>query len=248
MAAPQVNFVQLAGALFAVCLGSAVLLATVNSATKPIIEAKAKEKKAASRKGVLPTETARVDADEKSFLVNFSSDWAQNSSALAGIFSDSQEKDKAARVFRGYNAEDQVTGYVFSCQLPDGYSGAIDFLVGVNYDKDEGHFVVSGSTILKHAETPGLGANIEHISYSEKKAAKKEGRVPVPGFLQQYVNKSAQQMVLKKTDPKNGTLDALTAATITSKAYTQAMERVLAFCNRNTSLLLQGGNSDGKAE
>lgn len=238
MAGPNVNFVQLSGALFAVCLGSAALLATVNSATKPMIEKTAREKKAASRKGVLPPGTVKVDGDGEQFSVAFAQDMARHPDAVAGIFSDSQEASESLQVFRGYSEDGDVTGYVFSCQLPDGYSGTIDFLIGVEYESENSEFKVAGSTILSHAETPGLGANIVHISYSEKKAAAEEDRLPIPGFLKQFMGKTDEDMVLTKVDPKNGKLDALTAATITSKAYTQAVRRVLEFCNRNQQKFL----------
>lgn len=251
MAGPNVNFVQLSGALFAVCLGSAALLATVNSATKPIIDKTAQEKKAASRKGVLPRGTARVDGDGQQFSVSLKDGLARYGEDVAAVFSDAQEASEKLDVFRGYDEKDAVTGYVFSCQLPDGYSGTIDFLIGVQYDEAASEFQVAGSTILTHAETPGLGANIEHVSYTEKKEAKAEGRLPIPGFLKQFMGKTGAEMVLKKDDPKNGTLDALTAATITSKAYAKAVRRVLEFCNRNQSQFLdpvQASAPDADAE
>lgn len=237
MAGPQVDFARLAGVLFGVTLCSAMGLAIINGMTKPRIDAIAKEKAILSRKGVLPKGTASVDDEAASFLVDLGPDWGQNAGDLQGILNSGQEAARKIRVFRGYDEAKEVTGYALSCELPDGYSGKIGFMVGMSYDQDAEEFKVSGSSILSHAETPGLGANIVHLSYSEKQAAKAEGRPPVPGYLQQYVGKGIEEVRLKKEDPP-GPLDALTAATITSKAYTQAVRRVLAMANRNTDAFL----------
>ena len=237
MAGPQIDPIRLAGVLFMVCLTAAATLSVVNSGTKPRIDAIAAKKAIAARKGVLPANTADVDTGEKAFLVDLSKGFADHQGDLVGILSDAQEKAKQVQVFRGYDAEGNVAGYALSCELPDGYSGVIKFMVGVRYDAEAGEFRVAGSTILEHAETPGLGANISFVTYAEKVLAGEEDRPPVPEFLGQFRDRVSGTIRLKKEDPP-GELDALTAATITSKAYAVAIRRVLGMCNRNVDQFL----------
>jgi RnfABCDGE-type electron transport complex G subunit len=237
MAGPQIDPGRLAGVLFGVCFAAASTLAVVNAQTKPRIDAIAAQKAIAARKGVLPAGTAEVDTQEKAFFVDLSRGLGDQGAELTGILSDKQEKSQQVQVYRGYAEDGSVSGYALSCELPDGYSGVIKFMVGVRYDPEVEAFRVAGSTILEHAETPGLGANIDFVTYSEKVAAVEEARPPVPGFLGQFVDRVSETIRLKKEDPP-GELDALTAATITSKAYAIAIRRVLGLCNRNTDQFL----------
>lgn len=95
-----------------------------------------------------------------------------------------------------------------------GYGGTLSLLVGVS---PEGR--VLGYSILSHKETPGLG----------DKAAK-------PAFTKQFKGLGLDKLRLKKDSPE-GAVDALTAATITSRAVTlgvrEAVERALALRARD---------------
>lgn len=84
---------------------------------------------------------------------------------------------------------------------PSGFGGAISMVVGVNSDG-----TVSGVSIIKMSETSGLGAN-----------ATKES------FRSQYVGLSGTLAVTKD----GGTIDALTGATITSRAVTKGVNSAL---------------------
>jgi len=77
-----------------------------------------------------------------------------------------------------------------------GYSGPIRMLVGIT---EAG--VIEGVSVLSQAETPGLGARIVEI----KKGSSR------PWFLKQFIGKNATTVSLDE-------IDAITAATITSKA------------------------------
>lgn len=84
---------------------------------------------------------------------------------------------------------------------PRGYGGPIQLLVGIDQKEK-----VSGLKILSQAETPGLGSN----------AVK-------PEFLRQFIGKSTQD----KLEPKQD-IDAITGATITSRAICQGVKKALA--------------------
>ena len=81
-----------------------------------------------------------------------------------------------------------------------GYGGDITLLTGV--DKD---YKVTGVALLSHAETAGLGAN----------ADKDE-------FKNQYIGKGENIGVVKNS-PKENDIVAISGATITSKAVTNAV-------------------------
>lgn len=97
-------------------------------------------------------------------------------------------------------------GYVIQV-APSGFGGTIDMMVGVSKDG-----VCTGVSIISMSETAGLGAN----------AAKAD-------FRAQFVGLSGTVSVTKD----GGTIDALTGATITSRAVsngvTAALEAVQQF-------------------
>ncbi len=92
-------------------------------------------------------------------------------------------------------------GYVVEV-TPSGFGGTIDMVVGVAADG-----TVSGVSIISMSETSGLGAN-----------ASKES------FRSQFVGKSGTLAVSKD----GGEIDALTGATITSRAVTSGVNSALA--------------------
>jgi electron transport complex protein RnfG len=86
-----------------------------------------------------------------------------------------------------------------------GYSGPIQGLVGL-----DAAGAVSGVRVLVQTETPGLGA-----------------KIITPAFLDQYRGKKVEEVALKKDDPA-GKIDAITAATISSRALTKAVRQAVA--------------------
>jgi len=81
-----------------------------------------------------------------------------------------------------------------------GYGGPIGMMMGLD---TEGK--VTGVRVLRQTETAGLGA-----------------KVGSENFLGQFVGKSSAELWLR-VDSSQGTIDALTAATITSRAATNAL-------------------------
>ena len=84
---------------------------------------------------------------------------------------------------------------------PHGFVGDIRLMVGVNSNGS-----VTGVSILDHRETIGLGAD-----------------ATAPTFLNQYIGKSGSITVNKGTNA----IQAVTGATITSKAVTQGINTAL---------------------
>jgi electron transport complex protein RnfG len=88
-----------------------------------------------------------------------------------------------------------------------GYGGYMRIIVGI----DTGG-MIKGVRILEHQETPGLGSKI-----SETRPGEKE-----PYFLRQFKGKQARTVAIKKD------VDAITGATISSKAVTDAVNKTVA--------------------
>lgn len=102
------------------------------------------------------------------------------------------------KVYIGKNDKSSV-GYIVR-MAPNGYGGPIKLLIAL--DKD---YQVKGISILEHSETPGFGANAEKASFKD-----------------QFINLSLPISVTK-TEPKENEIQAITGATITSEAITNAV-------------------------
>lgn len=102
------------------------------------------------------------------------------------------------------DAGGNVIGRVYTADAK-GYGGTLRVMVGIDADG-----CVTGVEILAHSETPGLGAN------STK-----------PAFKSRFVGKSGTLLV-SKTSNDGENVQAITAATITSKAVTSAVNAALA--------------------
>ncbi len=105
----------------------------------------------------------------------------------------------------------EVVGYNFTV-TPKGYAGPIELVVGVAKDGR-----VMDIKILKHGETPGLGA----------KAAE-------PLFAGQFKNKAVPRIEVSKTPPaSDAEIQAISGATITSRAVASGVNTALDYWKAN---------------
>ncbi len=96
---------------------------------------------------------------------------------------------------------------------PDGYSGDIKMIAGVNIDG-----TIAGVRVLTHTETPGLGDKID-LKKSEW----------IKSFNGRSLNNpTADQWKVKKD---GGAFDQFTGATITPRAVVQQIHKVLDYVN-----------------
>ena len=103
----------------------------------------------------------------------------------------------------------QLAGYAVESMTKNGFGGAINMMVGFTPDGE-----VINVNVLKQAETPGLGtkmADADNVLLRSVKGQKLEEKKLVNGKL----------AVAKD----GGDVDALTAATISSRAYVDAINR-----------------------
>ena len=106
--------------------------------------------------------------------------------------------------YRGKNAAGQLVGYVMPVTTR-GYDGKIEMVLGVDAD-----LAITDFRILKHSETPGLGAKAVDEAFRSRFRGRKLGQLEVT----------------KSPDPKK--VLAITGATITSRAVASALDKRLA--------------------
>ncbi|MEG2848821.1 MAG: RnfABCDGE type electron transport complex subunit G [Bacteroidales bacterium] len=114
------------------------------------------------------------------------------------------EGTKAATVYPAKKGND-IVGYAIEAATTKGFGGRITIMVG---------FLPNGSVkdiaVISHAETPGLGAKIS------------DGAGP---FITQFQGKNPGDGNFKLSVKKDGgNVDAITASTITSRAFCDAVE------------------------
>lgn len=131
----------------------------------------------------------------------------------ADVFSELYSEDNTIDGITGAYNGTSFVGYCVEVS-PNGFGGPISLMVGVDAGGS-----VTGVVILDHSETAGLGA-----------------RADSPDFLNQYIDKSGTITV----NTGDNAIDALTGATITSKAVTSGVNTALtAVLNYNA----EGGQS-----
>ena len=103
----------------------------------------------------------------------------------------------------------QVTAVCFKFISPDGYSGAINMIIGVDRDGN-----ILGVRVLSHKETPGLGDKIE---------------VTKSDWILSFVGRSLENLTPAQWAVKKdgGEFDQFAGATITPRKSVQAIHRGL---------------------
>jgi len=118
---------------------------------------------------------------------------------------DKRGRDVLRTFFRG-RQDGTLSGVAFKVVAPDGYSGNIEIMVGI----DPGG-TVAGIEILSHAETPGLG-----------------DKITLPTFKANFAGKNLQNTDWRvKKD--GGAFDQITGATISPRAVVGAVRKGLEF-------------------
>ncbi|HBQ63641.1 MAG TPA: electron transporter [Clostridiales bacterium] len=108
-------------------------------------------------------------------------------------------------VYKGMT-EGKVSGYVVT-SAAGGYAGNLVIMAGITADGK-----IQGIRILSANETPGLGTK----TYSDAFLGQFQGEAPAGGF------------VLVKNTAKSGEIEAVSGATLSSRAVTRAVNTALA--------------------
>lgn len=104
---------------------------------------------------------------------------------------------------KGMGKDGKTVGYCIKVE-PSGYGGKISMMVGLDTK-----FQVTGIKITSMSETPGLGA-------------KADGE-----WIEQFKGKSGTLSVVKTGKAKDSEINAISGATITSKAVTEGVNSAL---------------------
>lgn len=121
------------------------------------------------------------------------------------------EGGKDSLTFYEATKQGEVVGTAVRTYTDVGFSGRFWIMVGfVNGD------VISGTSVLEHKETPGLGDKMEKKKSFNKKTGK--------SWSDQFNGKNPMDFTLKVTKD-GGDVDAITAATISSRAFCDAAQR-----------------------
>lgn len=124
------------------------------------------------------------------------------------------------RIYRARSGG-KVIAAIIPVTAPDGYTGAIDLIVGVNADGS-----VAGVRALSHKETPGLGDKVD-IKKSDW----------ILGFNGRSLENPAPADWAVKKD--KGVFDQFTGATITPRAVVAATRRALEYADANGQQLFE---------
>ena len=178
------SMLRLVLVLTLITAGAGLILSLVETVTREPIAEQRRLATLRALKAVLPPANNSPDGDTVQLVTG----------------QDKRGRDVARTFFRG-RQDGELSGVAFKVVAPDGYSGNITVMVGVN---PQG--TVSGIEILSHNETPGLG-----------------DKITLPVFKGIFVGKNLDNADWRvKKD--GGDIDAITAATISSRAFSAATQ------------------------
>ncbi|MFN3749800.1 MAG: electron transport complex subunit RsxG [Thiobacillus sp.] len=198
------NALRTASILLVFSLVATALLSLTFTRTQPTIEKSAQAKRLALLNQVLPptlydndllASRQTLPADERLGTQRPSSMWVAR-------------------------RDGKVTAVVFEVIAPDGYSGAIHLLVGIDVDGR-----VTGVRVTAHRETPGLGDYIDRAKSA---------------WIEQFAGKGLldPEPRLWKVAKDGGVFDARAGATITPRAVVKAVRQALEYFARHRAAIV----------
>jgi electron transport complex protein RnfG len=95
---------------------------------------------------------------------------------------------------------EEISGYAIQARSLEGYGGLMEIMVGFNPDG-----LIQKTAVLSHRETPGLGSKVKEKPFASQ-------------FM--LADPRTQDLHITKD---GGIIDAISGATISSRAYTQAV-------------------------
>ena len=200
-----------AGALGAFAIGTALVLGITFTATREPI---AESQRLAEEKALLEV------IGNQSFDNDLISDQIQLTADMAAQLN----TEANARVIRNNG---NIIGFILPAVAPDGYSGDIGLLVGIDI---QGNLL--GVRVVEHRETPGLGDKVD--------TQKSDWILQFAGLSLE--NPDENQWFVRKD---GGQFDAFTGATITPRAVVNMIKTTLVnFRNHAEELIQQARASE----
>lgn len=189
--------------IFAVITSGAIALTQVS--TKDQIQVNEREARAKALYEIVPRETIDNNLLEDTYTVS--------APALTG----SQDPVDAFLARRN----GQVITVILPVSAPDGYTGKINMIVGINADES-----IAGVRVLAHKETPGLGDKVE--------LKKSDWVLSFNG--ERYEGDKDPGWAVKKD---GGRFDQFTGATITPRAVVNATAQAIHYFREHKTALLE---------
>ncbi|MFA3789800.1 electron transport complex subunit RsxG [Aliiglaciecola sp. SL4] len=119
----------------------------------------------------------------------------------------------------------QPSAVAIETTAPDGYSGKIELIVGINMQSE-----VTGVRVLDHKETPGLGDKID---------------MRITDWITSFTGKSVTENNQKDWQVKKdgGQFDQFTGATITPRAVVKSVKNTVLYFQQHQQTLFNAANS-----
>ena len=147
-------------------------------------------------------EATSFEEDAELTALAGSSDLTSMSSDYTGVTVES--------ISKAFNSSNEFLGYNITVSTSAGYKDGIKFVYGYSLDG-----TINGIEFLAINETAGLGMKAKE-----------------PDFLNQFLNKQVDQFnVVKTSAASEDQIDAISGATITSKAVSNAVNAGIGFVN-----------------
>ncbi len=143
------------------------------------------------------------DASEFKELEDFDAD-----SAAALLEENGYSSDEITEVVEGLDASGELTGYVVNVTSSEAYDGELELSVGIASDG-----TVKGVEMLSISETAGLGMKADEAEFKDQ-------------FKDKKVEKFSYTKSGEEGDDK---IDAISGATITTNAVTNAVDSALVY-------------------
>ena len=185
--------------IFAITLVAGGVLGFVYELTKEPIERQRLEKQANACSAVFK------EADENGEMkqvadLSFES-VPVNENLVNAVLKETEIDATVDEVYEAKTADGSLYGYIVSVITKEGYGGAIRYYMGITLDG-----TLKGISILEIHETPGLGMRADEV------------------LTPQFRNVTGPEFTVTKNGKTNDTeIDAITSATITSKAVTRGV-------------------------
>ena len=188
--------------IFVITLIAVLLLAVVNQVTRDPIALAEINARNEVYKTVMSEATGFGEIMTEEEIVE------KGEKALTDAGISSCEINHAMAALRG----DEKLGYVIAATSKNGYGGDIQIAIGIDMNG-----TITGFNVIKHSETAGLGAK-----------AKDD-----PSFAAQFEGKATDAPIayVKGGGATGQQIDALSGATITTNAVTEATNAAIAFYN-----------------
>ena len=171
-----------------------------------------------TEKAVAITMEAELHSAIRKVLPEFDNDPASESYKMAISEGDSLTVYPAKK-------SGQSIGYAIESYSKNGFSGLIRIMAGFDIDGKLHNF-----SVLEHNETPGLGSKMQEWFSTDKNQQSVIGRDMTKGVL--------------KVSKDGGDIDAITASTISSRAFLEAINFAYAVSTGNSDAVSGATSSD----